>query len=228
VTPLSDGRQTLAWLQRDEPVDLLLLDDRLPDYTGPQLAAEIRRLPQGHHVPLILLTRSLDLPAESALPELGFLGCIRKPVRSVEFAETLVQVIFRQVPPANPGNEASSLPAADAGPFPVLDAKRFWDLAENDAQNAKDIVCLYVSQMQDCLNKLEAARQSGEAEEVRRLAHGCAGSSAACGFVAIVPPLLELEQAGSVGRLENALALMAQIRAELGRIQTMPHELVPN
>ena len=41
-------------------------------------------------------------------------------------------------------------------------------------------------------------------EEVARLAHSCAGASAICGMVSLVPLLRELERAAQEGRMTDA------------------------
>ena len=53
------------------------------------------------------------------------------------------------------------------------------------------------------LTRLRAAIRDGKADEVRRVAHSCAGASATLGMTQLVPRLRELEKLGGVGRLDG-------------------------
>jgi HPt (histidine-containing phosphotransfer) domain-containing protein len=57
------------------------------------------------------------------------------------------------------------------------------------------------------------------AQEVRRLAHSCAGASATCGIRRLVPLLRELERQGFEGKLINAKQLSRQASEEFERIR---------
>jgi HPt (histidine-containing phosphotransfer) domain-containing protein len=59
--------------------------------------------------------------------------------------------------------------------------------------------------------RLAAAIAAGAAEEVRQIAHRCAGSSASCGMLGVVPPLRDLERMGKEKRLEAATGAFAEL-----------------
>ena len=50
------GAEALEWLRAGEGYDLAILDSRMPGMDGLMLAGEIRKLPAGKAMPLVLLT----------------------------------------------------------------------------------------------------------------------------------------------------------------------------
>ena len=55
-TAVASGREALELLRNGEIYDVAILDFQMPDMDGPMLAEEIRRLPSGEKIPLILLS----------------------------------------------------------------------------------------------------------------------------------------------------------------------------
>ena len=69
------------------------------------------------------------------------------------------------------------------------------------------------------MRRLETGVQSGMAKEVEQAAHRFAGASAACGMVAIVPCLRQLEDAGRTESLGGADAMFKRIEGEFEEIR---------
>ena len=86
-------------------------------------------------------------------------------------------------------------PAASPEDAPV-DMARLLDFTDGDPDNLRELVTLYLDQTREQMGQIEAAIQAGAAQEVRRLAHSCAGASATCGMRRLVPLLRELERQG--------------------------------
>ena len=94
------------------------------------------------------------------------------------------------------GSPGQASPPAAAPEDAPVDMSRLLDFTDGDPENLRELVTLYLSQTEEQLDRLEAAVQAGAAQEVRRLAHSCAGASATCGMRRLVPLLRELERAG--------------------------------
>ena len=71
---------------------------------------------------------------------------------------------------------------------------------------------LYLQQAEDTIKGLQTAIDAGVAQDVDRLAHKLAGSSAVCGVTAMMAPLRALEQRGREDRLSDANELLAQVK----------------
>jgi DNA-binding response OmpR family regulator len=79
VTLVSDGRTALDHLESDEPIDLVLLDIMMPQLSGLQVLAALRRLPHRRTTPVIVLTaKGHDADRERAF-ELGATDFLTKP-----------------------------------------------------------------------------------------------------------------------------------------------------
>ena len=77
-------------------------------------------------------------------------------------------------------------------------------------EEVSDILSVYLKQMSESLERLNAAVASGDTGEVDLIAHNCAGVSANCGMVEVVGPLRELERMGRENRLAGAASLCAR------------------
>jgi HPt (histidine-containing phosphotransfer) domain-containing protein len=96
---------------------------------------------------------------------------------------------------------------------------RLLEFTDGSAENLRELVALYLSQTSEQMEQLEAAIGAGEAAEVRRLAHSCAGASSTCGMRRLVPLLRELERQGLEGRLTNAAEIWEEAGREFAKIR---------
>ena len=117
-----------------------------------------------------------------------------------------------------PGSQPATAANAAAEDAPV-DMARLLDFTDGNPDNLRELVNLYLSQTAEQLDQLKAAVQADRVQEVRRLAHSCAGASATCGMRRLVPLLRELERQGADGRLTNAGELSHQAGQEFERIR---------
>jgi len=101
----------------------------------------------------------------------------------------------------------------------LVDMARLLDFTDGNWENLRELATLYLDQTREQIEQLEAAVRAGKAQEVRRLAHSCAGASATCGMRRLVPLLRELEQQGSEEKLANATELSRQAGKEFHRIR---------
>ncbi len=88
-----EAKQALEWLRGGERFDLAILDMQMPDMDGLMLAREIRKLPQGGSLPLILLT---SMGARTSQPEeadVAFASCLNKPIKPAQLQQVLLRVV---------------------------------------------------------------------------------------------------------------------------------------
>jgi signal transduction histidine kinase/HPt (histidine-containing phosphotransfer) domain-containing protein len=93
------------------------------------------------------------------------------------------------------------------------------DLTDNDPDSLRELVDLFFKQTSQQMQLLEAAVRANKAEDVRRVAHSCAGSSATLGMTRFVPLLRKLERQGASGMLTSAPQIYEETAREFKLIQ---------
>jgi HPt (histidine-containing phosphotransfer) domain-containing protein len=83
----------------------------------------------------------------------------------------------------------------------------------------RELVELYLKQTTQQITQLEAAVRANNADEVRRVAHSCAGASATLGMTRLVPMLRDLEKQGASGTLTTAAQVCENATREFKLIQ---------
>ena len=75
--------------------NLVLLDLRLPDINGVEIAQELRKLPQTKHIPILAWTADCrSKPAEEVWRRAGISDCLEKPV-SMRELEAAIERLFQ-------------------------------------------------------------------------------------------------------------------------------------
>jgi CheY-like chemotaxis protein len=93
------------------------------------------------------------------------------------------------------------------------------DLTDGNADSLRELVDLFLKQTTQQLEQLEAAVRANKAEDVRRVAHSCAGASATLGMTRFVPLLRKLERQGASGTLITAAQVYEDTAREFKLIQ---------
>ena len=121
--------------------------------------------------------------------------------------------------------EPGDKPKVELQQEPPVDMDRLNDFTEGDPGQLRELATLYVQQTEEQIEQLIAAVQANAPQQVRRLAHSCAGASATCGMKGLVPLLRELERQGAEERLTNAAQLSRDAAVEFERIRAFlePH-----
>jgi len=114
-----NAAQALEWLRAGERFDLAVLDMQMPGMDGVTLAAEIRKVPGGDAMPLVLL---VSMGVHSDHPDVAraaFASCLTKPVKPAQLLEAMIRALFGAGP-------ASQTAPASAKPGPTLASR--WPL----------------------------------------------------------------------------------------------------
>lgn len=98
VEAVGSGREAIAAVQR-QPPDLVLLDATLPEMDGPEILAQLRKLPGTGGIPVVFLTARC-LPADVArYAALGAAAVIPKPFDPLELPQRLHRILEDQAVP---------------------------------------------------------------------------------------------------------------------------------
>ena len=233
----ANGLEALAALDR-EPFDLIFMDVMMPEMGGLEATQAIRQRQAqksqypNYKTPIIIVAMTANAmqgDREKCLAA-GMDDYLSKPIRP----EDLRRVIERWAEQACAGQAAAAPrapePAAAArsitpatGESPAaeapVDMARLNDFTEGNPESFRELATLYLNQTGDQIDHLGAAVAAGNAAEVRRLAHSCAGASATCGIRRLVPLLRDLEKQGLESNLSNAPKVCHEVVAEFDRVR---------
>lgn len=235
ATLASSGKEALARLDQ-ERFDLVFMDVMMPEMSGLEAAAAIRqRQAQPDQYPtyqpplvIVAMTASAMQGDREKCIAAGMDDYLSKPVRLGDFRRILEKwaAIARPGVPASAG-EAGAPPPTDPAAEPV-DLGRLSEFSQDHPDELRQLLTLYLDQSRVQISQLKGAIDTGAVEEVRRLAHSCAGASATCGMRYLVPLLRELESQSSQGNLQAAPRTLRRVEAEFQRIQAfVADRLVP-
>jgi two-component system sensor histidine kinase/response regulator len=240
---VANGLEVLQALEQIS-YDIILMDCQMPEMDGYEAAQAIRKREQSLEQPcpwkspvyIIAMTANAMQGDREKCLAAGMDDYLSKPVRAPELQAVLERwkLAENQIgrttfsgngPIDEPnsttvevgGTETSAIPQTEEE-CPV-DMQRLMEVSDDDPEQVRELVGLFIAQSEDLLKKLSAAILSGAAKEVSQLAHQYIGVSASCGMTAIVSPLQELERMGRSGLLSGAEQSLADATNQLTRIQ---------
>ncbi len=95
VTHVGNGKAALEVLQRDDSLDLVLMDMRMPEMTGLEVTRRWREIEPGHrHIPIIALTANSTTIERNQCFEAGMDQFITKPVSQARLMEVIQEVVL--------------------------------------------------------------------------------------------------------------------------------------
>jgi len=114
----TSGREALTTLTAKE-FDLAIVDLQLPDTDGLELVSDIRKLPQGRFLPIILLS-SVRLRSDDQRPsKAGISVIVHKPIRPQQLLEALAQALNLQLQRDKKSPNAPALDSTLASRLPL-------------------------------------------------------------------------------------------------------------
>ena len=235
----ANGVQALAALNC-RPYDLIFMDVQMPEMDGLEATRTIRERQRSRQNPnykstiviVAMTANAMNGDREKCLAA-GMDDYLPKPVRPEDIrgiVERWAAVAATETPAPTPtvsqtetatrAGQTKSNPTVTADGPPPVDMERLHDFTSGNTEELRDLINLYLKQTSEQVIQLVTAVRSGNAPEVRRLAHSCSGASATCGMAAILPPLRELEREGEAGQLIHSADLAGQVEHEFNRIRT--------
>ena len=208
----NNGLEGLQAIER-RPYDLIFMDVQMPEMDGLEATRQIRArqtdpAATGHFksvIAIVAMTANAMQGDREKCLAAGMDDYLAKPVRPEDIREIIERWGLR----AHVAETISEAPAKTAAPAiaetparpqpPPVDMERLLDFANGDNENLRELVELYLQQTAKQVTQLTAAIGGRRADEVKRLAHSCAGASSTCGMVNISPMLRELERQGHEG-----------------------------
>jgi signal transduction histidine kinase/HPt (histidine-containing phosphotransfer) domain-containing protein len=203
---VENGSKALAALDENK-YDLVFMDVMMPEMDGLEATRIIRerqKNPTGHpnfvsRIVIVAMTaHALQSDREKCLAA-GMDDYLAKPIRPADIRG----IIEKWSPVGKPPVESQPEPAAKIEPDaePAVEMDRLNDLTDGNADSLRELADLYFKQTTQQFAQIRAALAEGRGDEVRRVAHSCAGASATLGMKRLGQLMRDLEKAGEAGAL---------------------------
>jgi PAS domain S-box-containing protein len=211
----NNGREALAALE-SERFDLLLMDVQMPEMSGVEVTAEIRRKEKekntGEHIPIIATTASAMKEDRDLCLEAGMDAYISKPIEREVLFETIDRL-------TGFSGEVTTREAEIRSSDPVFDVGAVLDSLDGDSELLREVAGIFLAQSPKHMERIRRAISEQDPKILQRAAHALKGSAAnllAQGVMAAALKLEEIGRAGSVAGAKEALALLEEELGKLG------------
>jgi signal transduction histidine kinase/HPt (histidine-containing phosphotransfer) domain-containing protein len=218
-----NGREALSAIEQ-EPFDFILMDVMMPELDGLEATRIIRkRQMSGEHknfqsriIVVAMTAHAMQGDREKCIAA-GMDDYLSKPIRPKDVREMIEKWAGKVAVDSTHARPAAAAPAVtDDAP---VDLARMNDLTDGNLDNLCELVEMYFVQTQKQFGQMREAIRESKADQVRRVAHSCAGASATMGMTHLVPHLRELEKLGASGTLTGAEQICETCVGEFARIR---------
>jgi CheY-like chemotaxis protein/nitrogen-specific signal transduction histidine kinase/HPt (histidine-containing phosphotransfer) domain-containing protein len=236
----SNGLEALAAIDR-EHFDLVFMDLQMPEMNGLEATMAVRerqRQPDqfpNYQPPIVIvaMTASAMVGDRDKCLESGMDDYVSKPVRPEDVRSAIerwgakIQDLQKPGSPTESAVMPDNISSPDNASQPAVDVERLMEFSDGTTESLRELITLYLGQTRKQLDQLKAAVDAGNAPDVRRVAHSCAGASATCGMVTMAPLLRELERHGVEEQLAGCPELCAQCETEFSRVREQLNSILP-
>jgi CheY-like chemotaxis protein len=94
--PTESGAEALKLLNLRGHFDLAILDLKMPEMNGLELAKEIRKIPEYQHLPLVMLSSLSISHSDIENSNLKFAATLNKPIKQFQLQEVLSQILGKK------------------------------------------------------------------------------------------------------------------------------------
>jgi len=228
----SDGAQAVDRV-READFDIVLMDCQMPVMDGYEATAAIRQMETGRdkRLPIIALTANSMQGDEQKCLDAGMDGFLAKP-----FTLTQLQVLLaRWLQPArgSQGRDAQPVSPAEATPpanSAAINVHALESLCELDEAGGKDlmkkVLRIFLESAQQSVVQIEHAIHAGDSKVLSRAAHTLKSSTANVGAETLSGFYRQLERLGREERIEEARAILDQVKREHHRAVSSIQEIL--
>ncbi len=225
------GREALTAIER-QPYDVVFMDVQMPEMDGIEAARRIRQMEKGtgvrQPVTIVAMTANAMLGDREKCIAAGMNDYLAKPVRPEAMQEMLMRCAGerRSAAEAPLAPEVAPARPVSAEDRPPIDMERMREFSAYDEAAMHELGNLYIEQTGQQIVRLQTAYREKNIEEVRRLAHSCAGGSFTCGMTPIGETFRLIETIAGEGDFGRLSVPMAGVDAQFQAIERFLREHV--
>jgi CheY-like chemotaxis protein/HPt (histidine-containing phosphotransfer) domain-containing protein len=232
---VADNGQKALDLVCDVKFDLVLMDCQMPVMDGFEATAAIRRLPnaRGERLPIVALTANAMQGDEQRCLAAGMNAFLSKPFTLAQLRALLIRWL-PEVHEVRAADEATPLadrsagtqpPASEAINLAVLKTIRALD-PSGGMDLVKRILGIFLQSTDESVRRMESAISERDAAQLSRAAHALKSCSSNVGAETLSGLYRQLERLGREGRIDEARALLAEVRWEHERAVSRMREIL--
>jgi two-component system sensor histidine kinase/response regulator len=223
-----DGVEAVA-KARTTDYALILMDLQMPRMDGIEATRAIRALPGYAEVPILAMTANAYSEDRQQSYAAGMNDFVAKPVSPGQLYATLLRWLPENATPGQApvevGAPAQAVPASGASELPAIpgvDIAYGLGLVRGNVVTYRKLLGMFVKSHGDAKARIGQLRASGDAEGVRRIAHGLKGAAGALGATELAQAATALDAAlrgGQVDVEEPTARLLAELDRVIGGLQ---------
>ena len=209
TTAVENGKEVLSVLTEDDSVDLLIINDTMPEMDGYE-ATQALRDKEGtgsRRLPVILLTSQPLASIRERCLEVGMDAYIAKPVNPDKLYRTLGDIHALQLVEETPA------PPSDS----VYDWEEFMERVDDDIELLQRMLFLFGRDYPQLLVEIRAAVESANLESLKMAAHTLRGMLANLTANVAADIAAQLENIEDAGDLAGYAELPARLETEVER-----------
>ncbi|MDB5799715.1 MAG: hybrid sensor histidine kinase/response regulator [Rhodocyclales bacterium] len=227
VTVAGDGQEAIEWFEKQR-FDIILMDVQMPvlgglDATKAIRAREARRSwamsGRWESIPIIAMTAHVMSGDRERCLDAGMDDYVAKPIQPAELFAAIDRVSNRYERTDTEGSViASGVAVFDDDGAPIADLEQTRSLLEGDESAVQALISVFLSDVGNTCNKLQAAIQSGDGKALGAVAHSVKSSVGVFGAVQGAEAAVKVEMAGRHGDPAAAVAAAPALLIELNRL----------
>jgi signal transduction histidine kinase/HPt (histidine-containing phosphotransfer) domain-containing protein len=221
-----NGRKALDALDK-RIYDLVFMDVMMPEMDGLEATRNIRERQKnpadftnyGARIVIVALTaHAMQSDREKCLAA-GMDDYLAKPIRPADIRN----IIEKWSPSVKAPVDIPTAPAmkieTTAAAEPPVEMDRLNDLTDGNADSLRELTDMYFKQTTPQFAQIRTALAEKRGDEVRRVAHSCAGASATLGMKRLGQLMRNMEKAGADGALTEAAQICEDAEREYAAVK---------
>jgi two-component system sensor histidine kinase/response regulator len=210
----NNGHEALAVLE-SERFDLILMDVQMPEMSGIELTAAIRRKEKatGEHIPIIATTASAMKEDRDLCLEAGMDAYISKPIEREVLFETIDML-------TGCSKEITTREAEVRSYDRVFDVGAALDSLDGDSELLREVAGIFLAQSPKHMEKIRRGISDLDPKILQLAAHALKGSAANLLAQGVMEAALKLEEIGRAGSVAGAKEGLVPLEEELGKLES--------